>query len=476
MDNIEGKNKNKTEQVNMGSPSDKIKVRRQSIIDPNKSLLQVIWQLAWPVIIEMMLLTVVGIVDMAMVGRLGASSIAAVGLGGQIIMLATTAFAAIRTGTTALVARHIGADDKEGAMVIARQSVSLTMILSAVTFVIFSIFARESLVLLGAADDVIALGVGYIRWRTIGLAFSLITMIFTSMLRGSGDTKTSMYVNIVVNIVNPVLNYMLIFGNLGAPKMGVSGAALATTIAQIVGCFLIVRVILKGKKAIKLSLKDDFRLKLVPIKRILNIGIPAMMESVAMRFAQIVFTIILTSLGTATYAAHQIAIRAESLSYMPGWGFGVAATTLVGQYLGAERPDLAERAGYIARNMAVALAIVMGFAFYFFPYQIVSIFTDDASVVDKAAQALRIVALVQPSMAINIVLSGGLRGAGDTRWVTYITAGSVWIVRLSIAAFCVYVLHWGLIGAWMGMVGDQFIRSILISIRFARGKWKTLKV
>lgn len=442
----------------------------------DSKLTKTVWLLAWPVIVEMMLLTFVGIVDMAMVGRLGPSSIAAVGLGTQIVMIATSAFAAIRTGTTALVARHIGAKDEDGANVIARQSVTMTIILTVTTFVIFYIFAEGALNLLGAKTDVVAVGIGYIRWRSFGLVFSLITMIFTSMLRGCGDTKTPMYVNIVINILNPIFNYIFIFGNFGAPKMGVAGAALGTVLSQVVGCILIIKVVMKGDKQIKLTLNDDYRLKKTPVKRILNIGIPAMVEAVFMRFAQIVFTMILTSIGTATYAAHQIAIRAESLSFMPGWGFGVAATTLIGQNLGAKEPELAEESGYVARNMAILVSSLMGILFFIFPVQFVKFFTDDQEVIKQAAKALRLVAIAQPAMAINLVIAGGLRGAGDTKWVTIITASSVWLVRLSIAAVGVFYFKLGLIGAWLGMVSDLFIRAIMFSIRYARGKWKLLKV
>ncbi|QOR35969.1 MATE family efflux transporter [Clostridium sp. 'deep sea'] len=442
----------------------------------DSKLTKTVWLLAWPVIVEMMLLTFVGIVDMAMVGRLGPSSIAAVGLGTQIVMIATSAFAAIRTGTTALVARHIGAKDEDGANVIARQSVTMTIILTVTTFVIFYIFAEGSLKLLGAKPDVVAVGIGYIRWRSFGLVFSLITMIFTSMLRGCGDTKTPMYVNIVINILNPIFNYIFIFGNFGAPKMGVAGAALGTVLSQVVGCILIIKVVMKGDKQIKLTLNDDYRLKKTPVKRILNIGIPAMVEAIFMRFAQIVFTMILTSIGTATYAAHQIAIRAESLSFMPGWGFGVAATTLIGQNLGAKEPELAEESGYVARNMAILVSSLMGILFFIFPVQFVKFFTDDQEVIKQAAKALRLVAIAQPAMAINLVIAGGLRGAGDTKWVTIITASSVWLVRLSIAAVGVFYFKLGLIGAWLGMVSDLFIRAIMFSIRYARGKWKLLKV
>jgi putative MATE family efflux protein len=448
----------------------------KNLVTKSENLTKTVWILAWPVIVEMVLMTFVGIVDMAMVGQLGPASIASVGLGNQFVMLATTAFAAIRTGTTALVARHFGAEDSDGAHQIARQSVIMTIALAIVTLIIFYIFAESGMRLLGAEEEVVQLGIWYIRLRTFGLVFHYFTMIFTSTLRGVGDTRTPMVVNIIINILNPILNYGFIFGNFGLPQLGVAGAALATALAQIVGFLIIGKVIFGGKSLITLKLKDDYRYHKESIKRILNIGLPAMGEQVAMRIAQIIFTMILTSLGTVTYAAHQVAIRAESISFMPGWGFGVAATTLIGQNLGALKPERAQKSGYVARNMALTFAIIMGVLFFFFPEHFVHFFSDDPEVVRQAAMALRLVAIAQPSMAINLVLAGALRGAGDTRWVTYITGISVWVVRLSIAAYCVFVLDLGLLGAWMGMLADIFVRSIAFSIRYARGKWKTIEV
>lgn len=258
--------------------------------------------------------------------------------------------------------------------------------------------------------------------------------------------------------------------------MGVSGAAVATMLAQLLGALLIARVVFGGQRAVQLTLHDDYRLRWVPVKRVLRIGIPAMMESVFMRFAQIFFTLILTSLGTVTYAAHQIAIRAESISFMPGWGFAVAATTLVGQSLGAQRPDLAQKSGYFARNIAIGVSTTMGILMVLFPVQFVSLFTDDAEVIKQAAAVLRLIGVVQPAMAINMVIAGGLRGAGDTLWVTIITASSMWLVRLSIAYVLVFWFDMGIVGAWLGMAADLVVRSLLFSLRFARGKWKTIKV
>ncbi len=453
-----------------------MKQNEHSYITSEGNLTLTVWRLAWPIIVEMMLMTLVGIVDMAMVGSLGPAAIAATGIGGQVVMFSTTAFVAIRTGTTALVARHIGAGEKEEAELIARQSVVMSAFISILNFVLLNLFAEGALKLLGAAPEVISLGATYIRYRAIGMVFDIFTMIFNAILRGIGDTKTPMVVNSVISLVNPVLNYIFIFGNFGAPKMGVGGAALASSIAMIIGFFISVYIVTSGGKAIQLSIRDDYSINWPQIKRVLNIGIPAMIEQLSMRGAQMFYTMILTSLGTVVYAAHQVAIRAESLSFLPGMGLGMAATTLVAQNLGAKEPERAERGGYTARNLGLVFASFMGIVFFFFPEFFVRIFSQDSDVIREGANVLRMVAIAQPSTATNLILAGSLRGAGDTRWVTYITAFSVWFIRLTVAYYCVFVLHWGLVGAWMGMIADIIIRSILLSWRFARGKWKTLKV
>jgi putative MATE family efflux protein len=185
---------------------------------------------------------------------------------------------------------------------------------------------------------------------------------------------------------------------------------------------------------------------------------------------------IVSSLGTVAYAAHQVALNAESLSFMPGAGFATASTTLVGQNLGAQRPEEAEASGLGARNLGILVMSVMGVIFLIMPEPLVRIFSSDPEVIAQAAVCLRLVAISQPALATWMILAGGLRGAGDTRAILKIVIAGFVAVRVGLAYLLAIRLGLGLIGAWIAMVVDLFVRGFLIQLRFNRGQWKTLKV
>lgn len=440
------------------------------------NLLKAVLLLAWPVIVEMALQSTVGIADVAMVGRLSPAAIAAVGLSNQIYMLALTVFAAIRTGTTVLVARMVGAGDVSGANKAARQSLLLSSVIALLLAALGILFPAAGLRMLGASSDVVAVGIGYMRWKAISVIFAILVMTATGILRGCGDTLTSMYANTTINLLNIALNWVFIFGNLGMPAMGAAGAGFATMLARAAGAVIMMRVLLNGRASVRIKLHDSNRLDWPIMQRVLNIGIPAALEEVMLRGAQIFFTVIVTGLGTYMYAAHQIALRAESLAFMPGFGFAVAATTLVGQNLGAGQPVIARRAGWLTIYLCIALMSTVGIFLFIFAVPIVGFFTTEPEVIAAGARVLRIMAFAQPFMAIARVGAGALRGAGDTRYVMWGTGISIWAARLGLAFVFVRVLGWGLVGAWIGMTADHVCRAAFFGIRYYLGKWQHISV
>ncbi len=441
-----------------------------------ENLLKAVLLLAGPVIVEMAMQSTVGIADVAMVGRLSPAAIAAVGLCNQIYMLALTVFAALRTGTTVLVAHMVGADDIEGANLAARQSLILALIIAFVLAGIGVMFPAAGMQLLGAEPDVIEVGIGYMRWKAISVIFAILLMIATGILRGCGDTLTSMYANATVNIINIALNWVFIYGKLGMPAMGAAGAGFSTMIARAVGAAIMMAVLVKGRSSVRVTWRGDNRINWPILKRVLNIGLPAAGEQAMMRGAQVFFTSIITSLGTNIYAAHQIALRAESISFMPGFGFAVAATTLIGQNLGARQPKVAREAGWLTMKLAIAFMGTMGILLFFFAEPFVGFFTNEPQVIEEGARVLRIMAFAQPLMAIARVAAGALRGAGDTRFVMYGTGFSIWVARLGLAYLFVKVLNWGLVGAWIGLFADQAVRALVFGVRYYQGKWQLMQV
>ena len=446
----------------------KVQVRREVML------------LAWPAVIEMILQMSVGIADMVMVGRLGAAALASVEITNRLINLSVAIFAAISTGATALVARHIGADERLEANKVARQSLVIVALLALFVGAAGVIWAEpltKFMLVFGSIDEqVVSLGQNYLAIIAWSMPLAMIMLAVNAILRGAGDTKTPMWVTLFINLINIAGNYILIFGKLGFPAMGVSGAALSSAISRVIGGIIVLLVLFKAASPIKLSFRDSYAPDWAVIKRILNIGIPAALEQFVMRGGQTLYGMIVAGMGTTVIAAHAIALTAESLSFMPGSGFSLAAMTLAGQNLGAKNPTRAELAVTQSAKIAMTSMGIMGVIFFIWAEPLIALFTSDPEVIPLASTALRIVAVSQPALAWVMVLSGGLRGAGDTRFVLYIMAAGVWGFRVPLAYFLGITMELGLVGAWLAMIADLFIRMSLFVARFRHGGWKSLAV
>lgn len=445
-------------------------------IFPRGSTRNAIINLAWPVIAEKSSQTLTQIVDMMMVGRLGAVAIASVGLSMMPLQYSIRLFHALNVGTTALVARFTGAGEKSQGGLVLQQSIILSLIIMFFLAITFYALAPQILDLMGAEQEVVIVGTGYLRILVPGFVFMLLRMVGTAALRGVGDTKTPMIVNIMVNVGNIIGNYLLIFGNLGFPEMGVNGAALATSLARAGGAIFLLYLMAKRHPYLWQETWRSFRLNPRMIKRIARIGLPASAEQLIQRIAQVFFLRIVASLGTTAFAAHQIALKTESLSYMPGMGFAVAATALVGQNLGANKPEESRRSANSACLMAVTVMGFMGVIFYVFSDSFMLLFTDDPRIIELGATCLRIIAFAQIPMAVSFVYAWGLRGAGDTPPVFYATTVSAWVGRLGLGYLFVIVLDMGLAGAWYAMIADWLMRATFMGIRFFGGKWQKVVV
>lgn len=448
---------------------------RKNRASDEKVLRKEVLKLALPATGEQLLSMMVSIVDAMLVGHLGASALAAVSLATQWTFLAVTLFAAISTGSTALVARSVGGKDWDTANRTVRQSVLVGVCIGLAATALAELFAEPAMAVMGAEPEVLAQGVTYMRVASSVFALSAVMFVGNACLRGAGDTRMAMMVMAVVNVLNVVVAWTAINGPFGLPKLGVAGSALGAVAGRAVGGLLVVGVLLKGRSGLKLDLshwRPDFGI----VRRVLRVGLPTGIERVIMRLGMMVFVRVVASLGTVAVAAHTVALRAESLSFMPGFGFAVAGTTLVGQGLGAHDPRRAERSGYLTYQMAASLMAVMGLVFVLFPQPLIRLFTDDLAVVLMATTPLRIVGLIQPLLAATMVFAGNLRGAGDTRFPMYATSISIWSIRVPMATLLSLTLGMGLNGAWLGMIADQMVRGIIFFLRFRGGRWKRVSV
>jgi multidrug resistance protein, MATE family len=432
-------------------------------------------RLALPATGEQLLGMMIGIVDTFLVGHLGAASLAAVGLANQWVFLAYTLLSAIGTGSTALIARFTGAREPDLANSVLRQSVLVALLVGLSCTALGTLLARPAVLLLGAQAEVVDLSTTYLTTVAATLGFATLLYLGNACLRGAGDTRTPLYVMVVVNVINIVVAWTLINGSFGLPRLGVWGSALGAASGQVAGGSIVLWLLLRGRSGIKLSrsgLGPDWTM----IRRILRVGMPTGVEQLLFRIGNMAYVRILASLGIAAYAANQVAINGWSLSFMPGFGFAVAATTLVGQALGAREPHAAERKGYVAFGMGAALMAVIGVGMILFPEQIMGFFTDDQEVIRLGATPLQVMGLVQPMLAASMIFAGALRGAGDTRWPMIVTGGCIWLVRLPLAYLFAIVFGWGLLGAWIAMSMDLILRGSFNYWRFRLGGWKSIQV
>ena len=436
-----------------------------------------VWVLAAPTLTEMVLVSLTGIADMIQVGRVGAAAITSVGLTNQPMMLLQSVFQALNVGTTALVARFIGMGRSEDASKTLKQTFAVTLLLGLIVSCFAGFAAPYILKFMGAEPNVIEVGTPYFQVVGFGFIFNAISMALASALRGAGDTRTPMTVNLWANLVNITFNYILIWGKFGFPRWGVFGAGVATTLSRAVAAVWFIFIAIKGDRTIRLDMAERYKPDFDILRRVFRVGFPAALEQLVLRSGQVVFAKVVASLGTVMFAAHQVGMNVLSLSFMPGQAFATASTTLVGQYLGAERPDDAEQCANTTRNMGLAVGVMMALVFAFLGKYITKLYSpEDMEVVLVSALLLRIYAVAQPAQSTQFILAGGLRGAGDTKFPLYTTAAGMWIGRVILGWYLVNIAKMGLPGAWLGMCIDQVIRGVLVYWRFKAGKWKHMKV
>jgi putative MATE family efflux protein len=424
--------------------------------------------LAWPVIGENLLETLLGIVDTLLVAGLGTAAIAGVGSGLQIMFFILAALSALSVGSSILVAQAVGARNLGEASRLARQSLMWSLLLSIPLALGGLILSGPIIGIFGLEPDVARIGTQYLQ-VTMGTVVVLVALIIGGgVLRGAGDSRTPMVVTAIANVVNVILAYGLIYGHWGLPAMGAVGSAWATFIARGLALLLLLRALWAGRNGVGIAGTGTWRPDWSVARKVLGLGIPAAVEQILMSTAFLVLTILVAHLGTDTLAAQRISMSALSFSFLPGVGFGIAATALVGQSIGARRPRDAFNVATVATTWALIWMSGIGILVLIFATPIMRLFTDESEVIRIGAAGLRVVALTQPMWAIGMVQSGALRGTGDTRFPLVIGAAGVWSAVL-VAWLILTFLHWGLPGVWAAFLITSPVTSFLTWRRF-RGR------
>jgi putative MATE family efflux protein len=430
-----------------------------------------VWQLAWPSILANLMASLVGFVDTKIVGSLGAPAVAAVTTGNRIFFILQALLMAVTAGTTALVARAWGAGDRDEAERVTRASLGLCAVIAllvtlpgvGVPHALASVFRLE--------PETIELAAVFIRWLApFQIAFA-VHFALGSALRAAGDVRTPLWIGALTNVVNVVLCYGLVYGSLGLPRLGVAGAAVASGIAFAVGALVLVLLWWRGFLALRVGPPGTW--ERARVRRIFDIGYPAGLEQAVWQSGFLVFLWIVSLYGTAPYAAYGIGVTLLSFSFLVGWGFSIAASTLVGQHLGAGEPDAAARSGWRALRGALAAQIAFGLVIVATAEPLARFMIEDPEVVRLTVVFIYILGSVQPLMAVEYAMGGGLRGAGDTRFPLFAVFAGLIGARVTLAS----LFAWRGLGVeWIfaALIADYIVKAVLLTNRFRSGRWKTV--
>jgi len=445
-------------------------------IPSNKEVYLRQYRMSWPCAVESVLVSLIGSIDTMMVGGIGPEAIAAVGITNQPKFILLAMIFSLNTGVTAVVARRKGQGDVDGANRCLRQCLLLSLCLSILMGAVGLLFARPILLFAGAQADIIDDATAYFQIMMLSIVFMALSLTINAAQRGAGNTKISMRTNVGANIVNICFNYLLINGVWVFPRMGVRGAAVATVLGNFAGFLMSVASLCHRANFLDMRGRASWKFDKKTMSSIMSISGSAMVEQVFMRIGFFTYAKIVATLGTVAFATHQVCMNIINLSFAFGDGLGIAASSLVGQSLGEKRPDMAIIYGKTGQRLAFCVSTALFFLFLFGGRFLVSLFSDDPQVLSLGAEIMVIIACTTHFQTSAVVFSGCLRGAGDTKFVALTSFISIGIVRPILSWVLCTPVGLGLIGAWLGLLADQFMRFSLNMTRFKGGKWTKIEV
>jgi putative MATE family efflux protein len=439
------------------------------------SLNRAILLLAVPMVLEMVLESLFAVVDVFWVGRLGANAVATVGLTESLLSLVFAVSIGLGMSTTAMVARRIGEKDPEGAAVAAVQAVVLGLLVALAIGVPCWIWAPRLLGLMGASPEIVSLGSGYARIALGGSGVVLLLFLNNAIFRGAGDAAIAMRLLWVSNIINLILDPCLIFGLGPFPRLGVTGAALATFTGRSIGVAYQLFRLLRGTERLRI-LRRQLRVNLTVLLRLLRVSLTGILQFAIAHTSWIGLVRIVSVFGSAALAGYTIAIRVVVFVILPSWGLSNAAATLVGQNLGAKKPERAEAAVWRTGFYNMIFLGVIGVFFVFFAEPIIRLFTQDPAVVSLGTSCLRIVSYGNIGYAYAFVMLQAFNGAGDTVTPTIVNFFGFWMLEIPLAYWLAIPLGFRSNGVFWSIVVAECSIAAASAILFKRGRWKTQKI
>lgn len=441
-----------------------------------KEVLSTVFRLALPAILAQIAETVMQYIDSAMVGQMGRNASASIGLVASSTWLFGGLMAACCYGFSVQTAQSIGAKDIPHAKSIFRQSIAASVLFSLILAAVGCLCAFYLPSWMHAEVSIRPDATRYFLIFSLFIPVRLLYLLAASMLECSGNMKTPSFLGILMCALDVVYNAFLIFPeftlfhhSLPGAGLGVTGAALGTALAYLTAAIPMLWAAAIRSPALNLKEKGSWKVEKETLQKAMAIGVPLAAEQAVLSFAQIIYMRIISPLGAVSIAAHSFAVTAESFCYLPGYGIGSAATTLVGQAAGAKRRDLARRFAWTSTLLGMALMAACGFVMYLMAPQVFAFLSQDPEVQELGVQCVRIELHVEGLFAASIVTAGALRGVGDTLVPFLLNLASMWGIRLTLAWFLVQRM--GLVGAWYAMAAEISARGVLFLIRLLRGRW-----
>lgn len=432
-------------------------------------------KLAIPIMIEQTFVMLLGTFNTMMAGHIGEEAVSAIGMVDSINNMFISFFAALSVGATVVVAQQIGQEKPKRANETAKQAI-ISGVIVALTITILLWIFRIQLInkLYGSAEELVKVNAKlYLEFTLLTYPFIAIEQISNGILRGCGDTKTPMKITMFMNVINIILGYVLIFGVdfLNIPSFGITGAALAIAIARLAGTLLIMIVLFRGSKIIKIKkifpFKFDFKIQ----KDIFNIGIPAGMEQVIFNTGKLIVQVFIVTMGTTSIAANAIGNSIAIIINVPGNALCLAATTLVGQYVGRDDIKGAKNTLIYLVKFGTISLVTLGILFIPIAPWLSSLYTDSQEVINLSSKLIATNGIALIAWSISFILSSGLKGAGDTRYTMLTAFIGMWIFRVFIGYILGIILNVGLIGIWIAMYIDWFVRGTMYCLRLKGNKW-----
>ncbi|UAL46646.1 MATE family efflux transporter [Sutcliffiella horikoshii] len=441
--------------------------------ETNRQIVKTILLLSIPAVIDNFFQTILGFVDTLFVSQLGLIEVSAVGVTNAILAVYFAVFMSIGVAANVFIAKNTGAGNDKKAGKVAQQSILLAVIIGILFGLISLLFAESLLKLMGVSEEVLTPAASYFRIVAVPSVFISLMFVLSSILRGAGDTKSPMKISIFINLLNIALDYILIFGWFFVPALGLEGAAYATLIARLVGVAGLLWYLGRSND-MKFSLSYWRPDKEVQYQ-LLALGTPAAGERLVMRIGQVRYFGMIVALGTNTFAAHQIAGNIEIFSYMIGYGFATAATTLVGQRLGANDLAGAKKYADFCVLIGVGAMTILGLMLFFLAEWAAGFFTKDIQVIQQITIALQIDAFIQPILAVVLILTGVFHGGENTRFPMYVTAIGIWLIRtVGVYLLGIYI-GLGIAGVWIAIGLDNLFRAVLLGLKYKNNSWMKLQ-